>query len=295
MLRSNQLSYISENLEGCAVRNKIITRFFRVFGAQKRKQGKPAKPRAGCGYSSGMNLTGGWHWHWRAWRSQQSWAATSAQISDWLLAQDMPQRELVLIGASAGWMLPTTWLLRFEHIHHWDIDPLAGRLFRWRHGRALQQHGIALDIHCGDGLTGLHEIIAAHPQAFYWFDNVLGQLRFATPNLSALEVRLRQMHKALRQVAWGSLHDRMSGPVTRQPTQPSAQLSRAGLTATSTEVQAWLGRMGAVSPWLDHLTEGVLPPGTPVQYTAWPFKPGYAHWLEMGWVAANSLGAGPAY
>jgi hypothetical protein len=38
-----------------------------------------------------------------------------------------------------------------------------------------------------------------------------------------------------------------------------------------------------VSPWLDHLTEQVLPQGTPVQYTAWHFKPGYAHWLEMGW------------
>ena len=241
-----------------------------------------------------MNLTGGWHWHWRAWRSQHSWAATSTQISDWLLAQDMPRRKLVLIGASAGWMLPTEWLLRFEEIHHWDIDPLAGRLFRWRHGQSLQQRGIPLHIHCGDGLTALHEIIAAQPLAFYWFDNVLGQLRFAHKNLSALEVRLRQMHKALRSVAWGSVHDRMSGPVTRQPALPSAQTARAGVSATSPDVQAWLGRMGAVSPWLDHLTEGVLPPGTPVQYTAWPFKPGYAHWLEMGWVAAHQPSIGPA-
>jgi hypothetical protein len=49
------------------------------------------------------------------------------------------------------------------------------------------------------------------------------------------------------------------------------------------EGQAWLQQLGAISPWLDHLTENVLPPGTLVQHTAWPFKPGYAHWLEMGW------------
>ena len=47
--------------------------------------------------------------------------------------------------------------------------------------------------------------------------------------------------------------------------------------------QAWLHKMGAISPWLDHLTEPVLPLGTATQHTAWAFKPGYAHWLEMGW------------
>lgn len=193
----------------------------------------------------------------------------------------------MLIGASAGWMLPTAWLLRFEEIHHWDIDPLAGHLFRWRHGPALRQAGIGLHIHRGDGLAALPDLIAAQPDAFFWFDNVLGQLRFSARQLSALEVSLRQLHKALQGVAWGSVHDRMSGTVMRQTALCAPQVARAGWGPASPQVQAWLGRMGAVSPWLDHLTEGVLPPGTPVQFVAWPFKPGYAHWLEMGWVSAS--------
>ena len=199
----------------------------------------------------------------------------------------MPRGRLVLIGASAGWMLPTAWLLRFEEIHHWDIDPLAGHLFRWRHGPALRQAGIGLHIHRGDGLAALPDLIAAQPDAFFWFDNVLGQLRFSARQLSALEVSLRQLHKALQGVAWGSVHDRMSGTVMRQTALCAPQVARAGWGPASPQVQAWLGRMGAVSPWLDHLTDGVLPPGTPVQFVAWPFKPGYAHWLEMGWVSAR--------
>jgi hypothetical protein len=78
----------------------------------------------------------------------------------------------------------------------------------------------------------------------------------------------------------------MSGPTTAQARLPPAQQGFAGVAMETPEGQAWLQRMGAISPWLDHLTEQVLPKGTPVQYTAWPFKPGYAHWLEMGWCPA---------
>jgi hypothetical protein len=88
-----------------------------------------------------LNLTGGWHWHWRAWRSQKRWVPAAAQIEDWLLAQAMPRQQLVLIGASAGWMLPTAWLTQFEEVHAWDIDPLAAPLFRWRHGPGFNRAG----------------------------------------------------------------------------------------------------------------------------------------------------------
>jgi hypothetical protein len=231
-----------------------------------------------------MNLTGGWLWHWRAWRSQQRWACASAHIESWLLAQSMPRQQLVLIGGSAGWMMPTTWLAQFKVIHAWDIDPLAAPLFRWRHGRALKQLGVELHMHTGDGLARLPELVADQSDAFFWFDNVLGQLRFTEQTLTNVERQLQQMHTKMQSVAWGSLHDRMSGRCTpRGVAWPPPQQGFAPMPMDSPQAQTWLHQIGAISPCLDHLTEQVLPQGTSIQYTAWDFKPGYAHWLEMGW------------
>ena len=234
-----------------------------------------------------MNLTGGWHWHWRAWRSQARWAAASAQIAEWLMAQTMPRQQLVLIGASAGWMLPMAWLAQFDEIHAWDIDPLAAPLFRWRHERDLKRQGTALHLYTGDGLARLPDAVKTMPDAFFWFDNVLGQLRFTGAPLENVSHRLQALKNTLKPVAWGSVHDRMSGPTLPNAALPLAHRSAAGLTMESPQGQEWLHKIGAISPWLDHLTEHVLPEGTPVQYTAWSFKPGYAHWLEMGWTSAT--------
>lgn len=230
-----------------------------------------------------MNLTGGWHWHVRAWRSQARWAPACVQITDWLMAQAMPRQQLVLIGASAGWMLPTAWLAQFEEVHAWDIDPLAQPLFYARHGRHLKRQGKTLHLHTGDGLALLPELVRSIPDAFFWFDNVLGQLRFTGLPLQETARQLGQIQHQMKSVTWGSLHDRMSGPRLPDHPLPPSRLARAGWSMESSHGQAWLHSMGAVSPWLDHLTEQVLPQDTSVQYTAWPFKPGYAHWLEMGW------------
>lgn len=195
----------------------------------------------------------------------------------------MPRQKLVLIGGSAGWMLPTAWLGQFQEVHAWDIDPLAKPLFHVRHGRLLKDQGLTVNLHTGDGLALLPDLVQAMPDAFFWFDNVLGQLRFTGLPVDQTQHQLAQLRHRMKKVSWGSLHDRMSGPHLATATFPPAQSASAGWTMESASGQAWLHRMGAVSPWLDHLTEQVLPEGTPVQYTAWPFKPGYAHWLEMGW------------
>ena len=86
------------------------------------------------------NLTGGPAWHWQAWRSEKAWAPTVDALETWLLAQTTPEtpRTLLLIGASAGWMMPHLGLQQFKESHTFDIDPLAGHLFKWRHGKKLQ-------------------------------------------------------------------------------------------------------------------------------------------------------------
>lgn len=236
-----------------------------------------------------MNLSGGWIWHWRALRSRRRWRHACGQIEDWLMAQPMPCSQLVLIGASAGWMLPSAWLQRFESVQTWDIDPLAAPLFRWRHGRALREHRIPLDTRTADALEALPRLVREQPQAFFWFDNLFGQLRFMGPPATEVPRQLQELRQLLREVSWGSVHDRMSGPV--QPDAPVASPTLdtlSGVAMESAPLQAWLLQLGALSPWLDHMTDSALPAGTQVRHVAWPFKPGYAHWLEMGWQPAGA-------
>lgn len=234
-----------------------------------------------------MNLTGGLHWHWRAWHAQARWAATRAQIEDWLLAQPVPSDHLILIGASAGWMMSSTWLGRYRTVQTWDIDPLAAPLFRWRHGSALKKQGVQLHCHTGDALTQLPALLREHPEATVFFDNVLGQVRFQNHNTHQTEKRLRAITQALRARHWGSVHDRFSGPVFKAwPDQavPAAHDNAGRMPHEAEETQKWLTEIGAQSPWLDHLTEEVFPAGTPLTHFAWPMQPAYWHCLQAGWV-----------
>ena len=80
-----------------------------------------------------FRASGGVLYHWRALRSARRWAPFRDAVATWLNAWAPVQTELVLIGPSAGHTLPTAWLKRFEHIHAYDLDPLAPPLFRLRH------------------------------------------------------------------------------------------------------------------------------------------------------------------
>jgi hypothetical protein len=53
-----------------------------------------------------------------------------------------------------------------------------------------------------------------------------------------------------------------------------------------------LSQVGGHDEWMDHLTSGVFPTGTPSQLIAWPFLPDYAHWLQAGWVAGLGSSSG---
>ena len=242
-----------------------------------------------------MNLTGGISWHWLAWRSQARWAPTAQAIEQWLLqsAQALPTKEshekptLLLIGASAGWMMSCQWLSQFARVDTFDIDPLAAFLFKLRHGAALKAQGVVLNCHTQDALQNLDALLAAHPKAMVFFDNVLGQIRFQNPRTDQAEKRLGSVTQALHGRHWGSVHDHLSGPVLKawpEAPLPQAQVCVQGDGRESMFTQQWLGAMGAQSPWLDHLTETVFPGGTALTNMAWPMKPSYWHWLQAGWV-----------
>ena len=236
-----------------------------------------------------MNLTGGISWHWLAWRSQASWAPTSQAIEQWLLhsAQALPSTDnnkpsLLLIGASAGWMMSNQWLLQFARVDTYDIDPLAAYLFKWRHGTALKAKGTTLNCHTQDALQNLPALLSEHPEAWVFFDNVLGQMRFqhAATDWALVEKKLKQIKIQLKGRHWGSIHDRMSGQLNER----IAPNSTLPMRLANWNDQHWLTQLDAKSPWLDHLTHSVFPEGARLQDFAWNFSSHYRHWLQAAWV-----------
>lgn len=245
--------------------------------------------------------TGGLNWHVYAAASQTRWRGTQQQIDRFLARVQPAQRHLLLIGGSAGWMMSTAWLSCFERIDVIDIDPLAPWLFGRRHGPALKKAGCHWQFHRQDGIAGLPALLKQHPQAFVWFDNVLGQLRYRLDDEAALERQLGQIQHWLQGRAWGSVHDLYSGPISSdlpsqlEPLCQSAEHSdvsggvpqyRVDRRLTSLDVlgQALLQRIDAEGIWQDHCTGVVFPAGTSVQLVPWNFKPRYCHWLELGWI-----------
>ena len=245
------------------------------------------------------NVTGGFFWHWQAWRSQANWRPTVEVLEAWLQLQtkNKSSDSLVIIGASAGWMMPTNWLCQFKEVHTFDIDPLAAPLFRWRHGQHLRNKGTALTCHTQNALSDLPRLLSDYSQACIFFDNVLGQLRFTESEVQSAEKNISQIVKCLKGREWGSVHDRMSGPVRKNLKLGSGTHGANGAQGTqglwpetpghldkSDEAQQWLSRLNAQSPWLDHLTGNVFNKTTAVHNLAWAFKPNYWHWLQAGWV-----------
>ena len=237
-----------------------------------------------------MNLTGGIAWHWLAWRSKARWAPTSHAIEQWLLSnaqvfkpvEAQGQPSLLLIGASAGWMMSSRWLEQFARVDTYDIDPLAAVLFKWRYGAALKTGGTELHCHTRDALQDLPSLLSSHPKACVFFDNVLGQLRFQNlaTDWQLVERRLKQFKVLLKGREWGSIHDRMSGPTTNL----IQHIHDLPVRHADWRDQKWLAQLDAQSPWLDHLTNAVFPAGLTVQDFAWNFSPNYRHWLQAGWV-----------
>lgn len=252
-----------------------------------------------------MNPSGGLAWHWRAWRATQpgaAWAPTCAALAHWFENCRPQSRQLLLLGPSAGWMLPTRWLLGFDSITAVDIDPWARRLFASRHGRQLTAAGVQWRYLTQDALTVLPALLAELPQACVFFDNLLGQLRFHAPkacgqaDTQAVEDWLQTVVKHIAGREWGSVHDLVSGPLSKSlfadslgksqkyEIVGSAILPPVQSCEAGEAVATGLFPVGASNPWLDHLTGRVLPAGTPVQRVAWAFNPAYWHVLEAGWV-----------
>lgn len=245
--------------------------------------------------------TGGLNWHVHAAQSLQRWLPTRELIAQFLAQVEPGSSKLVLIGCSAGWMLPTPWLARFKQIEVYDIDPLVPVLFGLRHARHLKAQGVQVRYHRSDAIAGLPSLLQQHPDACLWFDNVLGQLGFRLGDEDMAERQLRQLKTMLKGRSWGSLHDVYSGPIdaglplpqvqalpwTRLDDQPEeqAQVKMNQQTMSHADAaQALLGQLNATGVWHDHSTQEVFEKQTLTSMMPWAFKPRYWHWLQAAWV-----------
>jgi hypothetical protein len=245
--------------------------------------------------------TGGLNWHVHAARSLSRWLPTRELIAQFLAQVQPTQTHLLLIGCSAGWMLPTPWLQRFKRIDIYDIDPLVPFLFGLRHGRTLKAQGIEVQHHRLDAIAHLPILLQNHPDSCLWFDNVLGQVGFRLGDEDMAERQLGQLKTMLKGRAWGSLHDVYSGPIdpalptpgydtmvlTRLDDLPEeqAQVSLAGQVMKHPDAaQALLTSLNATGVWHDHSTQTVFAVNTATTMIPWAFKPHYWHWLQAAWV-----------
>ena len=197
--------------------------------------------------------------------------------------------------------MSSAWLQRFRQIDLVDIDPQAPWLFRLNHGRALRASGSHLRCFQTDGLKELDRLLTESPAATIFFDNVLGQHLYRVREMERAESELQQIAARLKGRDWGSVHDLYSGPVDghRAVSQPVSRyhalndvqgLVVNGLRETPMH-RLLLSQVGGHGEWMDHLTSGIFPVGTASQLIAWPFRPEYAHWLQVGWVAGAGAGS----
>ena len=112
--------------------------------------------------------TGGLNWHLHAHQSRQRWQPTVQALSAYLEGIHPQRRHLLLIGASAGWMMSSAWLQGFRKIVAYDIDPLAAPLFRWRHGQALRDSQTQLIWVRGDALNQLDAVLKSKLGHIKW-------------------------------------------------------------------------------------------------------------------------------
>jgi hypothetical protein len=232
--------------------------------------------------------TGGLNWHVHAHYSRKRWQPTVQLIEKFLAQVDPKSDHLLLIGGSAGWMMPGTWLARFKRIDAYDIDPLAPWLFNWRHGQRLQAQGSEVHAHRLDALQTLPELLQQHPKACIWFDNVLGQHRYRIRDEARVEQELTQLKHELQGRHWGSLHDVWSGPTDGRPLPAGLYVWSHHTLAKQGQASAFsqklLASVGAKEVWQDHLTARVFPSNASVTWMPWSFKTHYWHWLQAGWI-----------
>jgi hypothetical protein len=234
----------------------------------------PADHSLSQGKPGAWRPSGGLRWHLRAWRHRRIHDPFRHDIGRFLQSWDHGSKELLVVGPSAGWFLPQSFLLRFSRLVLIDLDTSAPIFFRLRHGRALRQCRVDTDWIQEDFVECLPRLLAVSRDPAVLFCNVLGQLALERTDA---EARLAELPALLTEHRWASFHDRFSARVPVEA-PPGEQAFTSHIPMDGDMLQ----KLGYSGEWCDHGTGGILPAGSLKCYLPWRIDPRRLHWIEAG-------------
>lgn len=223
--------------------------------------------------------SGGLVWHWRALWRRRYWTdfidAVSGELAHW----QPPQKKLLLLGPSAGWCLPSNFLVRFKSIHAIDLDPLAERIFRFNHGRALQNASVPLTFEIENIFTSFEALLDRFKDHAILFPNMLGQHIYHVADMDTARLEIEAVKSKLADRHWASIHDRLSGKIRSGAPLPSPLRTHEAINPNHLAET-----LGLTGEWIDHQTTHVLPEGGDRQIVGWRLLDDWMHIVEIGTV-----------
>ena len=244
-----------------------------------RAQADPAPDRRST-LTGWTSASGGLLWHARALGHRSAWQPFVAGIEHWLRDWETGSDALLLLGPSAGWCIPQSFLSRFRVIDAVDLDPLAPRLFSLNHGDFTRRNGIRVSWARHDIVQVLDLLLEKHPRHAVLFCNLLGQTGLHIRNEARLQTFLGGMPARFRDRTWASFHDRLSATTSEPAGGLHPFCSRRGLDELS--LVRLLPASYRSAPWVDHMTGDVLASDCPRLYLPWQLRPGQLHMIEAG-------------
>lgn len=236
---------------------------------------------------SWLNPAGGLRYHLRAWASGRGWDGFRTALASWLAELEPRCSRALLVGPSAGYTFPDSFLRRFSALTVLEPDPIA----RFLLGRRLRGLGIAeLELEGRDQLLsplirggpGLIELLDEDPDRALIFGNVLGQTSFLLGDTEFTQFKSafrEQIWPRLERRAWLSFHDRLSGPLAPRIAGRYRASERLDDAAVLRELYPEAPGTDRVELF-DHRSDGFFPVALPHSYFAWPIDRRRHHLIE---------------
>lgn len=218
-----------------------------------------------------LNPAGGLYYHAKALLFRANWPPFVERLADWLNSWQPTHKNLVIIGASAGYTLKRDFLMRFSSLSAIDPDPLARHIFAYRFP------GLKISWSSKEYLRDskqLKFLLADHPEHSFLFANILGQrpLLFAATDLGH-EQWCSQFETLFANKSWASYHDRISS--SNSPT--ISELQSRHFLSTDELISRFFAEKKAL--YLDHQTE-IRSNHLDHYYLTWQLTPWQHHVLE---------------
>jgi hypothetical protein len=210
----------------------------------------------------------------KALRYGSGWEFTRYQIKTTLESFLNAHRELILIGPSAGYLLPKL----SEHTGvRIDFDVTSQPLFFLRHGANFKT--IRKDLFPGGELDCdfLRSILRSHPKAGILFCNILGQMPLQYFGCFSND-NWKNLNDMVMGRSFASIHDRMSGPA-----QVGLDLEKICDFQNKPSLDQLATEFKLSGEWVDHETSSLFEGACQFRYVLWPISKKRTHLLEISY------------